>query len=214
MKQLNESSLSRIWRWIKSKDIAIISAFRGKNINCRRPQNDSDEGYEYTKKDNLNRNKILKAKLLKLGYGVTATDGSYIEQYGDDSFKEFSENSFFVVNLNNDSLFFKNIIRLGTEFCQDSVLVSKKGSNEFYFVGTNNSDFPGYLKKFKIGNKIVFGKLFTYMSKVRNRPFAIINTKDLSANPKIESYFESFDKLSLNSKRIVDELSHKNVCCK
>ncbi len=134
MAKLNESELSRIWHWIENADVAIITAFRSKNENCKYPQTDSDPGHEYTKRENIDRLRYLKAKLLKMRYGVTKVNGTYIERYGDISLKEVQENSLFVANIKNNPNFVDDIIKLGEEFCQDSVLISKKGLRIFIWL--------------------------------------------------------------------------------
>ena len=99
---LNESSLSRLHRHISAHETAIITAFRNDPTdasdctgNATAPS-DEQNAYEMNKE----RNRQLKAALLRKGYGVTRVDGSYIEDFGDiDKQKEVSEESFFVVNL-------------------------------------------------------------------------------------------------------------------
>ena len=73
---LNESSLSRVYRHIQEHDCVIITAFR----------DDTEDETNCTERsvsggDNKERNRDLKATLLGLGYGVTAVDGSYVEQF-------------------------------------------------------------------------------------------------------------------------------------
>ena len=105
---LNESGLSRVHQHINAHDTAVITAFRN--------DPSSDEGCvdavppgeqeESPLKANKARNKNLKAVLLKMGYGVTRVDGSYIENFDDmDNRKEVSEESFFVVNLKDNPEF-------------------------------------------------------------------------------------------------------------
>ncbi len=62
---LIESSLSRLYKHMTEHDSAILSAFRD----------------EFTKKENYERNRELKARLLERGYGVTKVAGSYIENF-------------------------------------------------------------------------------------------------------------------------------------
>ena len=82
LKDIKESSLSRIHSKMQGSIAGTITAYRS----------------EYSKQDNQKRNKSLVAKLMNLGYSVTAVKGSYIENYGSDDEKEVSEHSFFVEN--------------------------------------------------------------------------------------------------------------------
>lgn len=77
---LNESSLSRLWKKYQDSDSGTITAFRG----------------EYSKKENLARNAELKAALLGAGYSVTSVDDVYIENYGSANEKPVKEKSFIV----------------------------------------------------------------------------------------------------------------------
>lgn len=184
--------MSRIFNTIERYDIAIITAFRGKSEYCvLYPYN--DENRIYTKSEKLDRNKILYSTLLKLKYGITKIDGSYIENFGNSDWRECKENSFFVVNLNNDSNFIKNIIKLGEYFCQDSVLLKPK-NQKAYLYGTNYSDYPGYNKKFELGN-FIGGIEAEFLSKIRNRPFIF------------REMFDSFEYLNNSGKYLVDKSS-------
>jgi hypothetical protein len=50
--ELNESSLSRVWRHTEEYDIATISAFRNMNVNCLNYSENVEEGHEFTYKEN------------------------------------------------------------------------------------------------------------------------------------------------------------------
>ena len=78
-------------------DSAILSAFRD----------------EFTKKENYERNRELKARLLERGYGVTKVAGSYIENFQTPKAMEVSEESFFVSNRKDDPQFIEVISGLG-----------------------------------------------------------------------------------------------------
>jgi len=146
-----ETSLNRIMQHMENYDIAIITAFRNKNSMCHIKNND-ELNHEYSKEENLNRNRELHSSLISLGYGVTKAKGGYIENYGTlEQRKPVTENSYFVVNLNNDSDFIKNIFKLGEYFCQDAVLIKEKNKDTAYLLGTNNSEDIGYNNKIEIG---------------------------------------------------------------
>lgn len=170
--ELNESSLSRAWRYTEEYDIAIISASRAKEENCIDNKHGKEEGEEYTKEENLQRRQDLVALLITRGYGTTAVDGSYIENFGEANATEVKEDATFVVNWNHDEDFFDKIFRLGRYFCQDSVLIKKKGEKEAYLVGTNNASFPGYNQRVSVG-EFKGGKEDMFMTRVgkSRRPF-------------------------------------------
>ena len=191
---LNESSLSRVWRHSEEFDVAMVTAFRNKKENCVEGEND---GTEFSYKENLERNKDLKSVLLKMGYSVTNIKGSYIENFETPQAVEVSENSFFVVNVNNDENFKSVISKLGTYFCQDTILYKKKG-DDAVLIGTNNSDFPGFGNEFKLG-KFKGGKDAEFMSKVNNRPF-YFGESYLGHNTS-GKYL-----INLQSKKIIEEL--------
>ncbi len=137
---INESSLSRLWGHNNDYKCAALTAFR--------TARDCGKGEEYTHKDNQKRNKSLKAKLISSGYNITALKGVYLE-----GGKSVSESSYFVVDVNDDSDFFKKISKLGEDFEQDSVLLIPKGAidnkDEAYLYGTNHceNNWLGYHKK-------------------------------------------------------------------
>lgn len=63
MKNLNESSLSRVWQHVKSaKPICILTAFCG----------------EHELQKNIQRNKALAADIRAAGYGYFFVDGYWI----------------------------------------------------------------------------------------------------------------------------------------
>lgn len=196
---LFESGLSRVQEFIADHDCATITAFRGD------PKDDSLcavappklEGIENlgTRRINLTRNKMLKMLLMNAGYGVTAVEGAYIENFKAPNEKQVTENSFFVVNLNDDPSFFDKIIEFGKMFCQDSVMLIPQGGESPYLYGTNKSDYPGLDKEIRFKD-IKFGEKSEFMTKVRKRPF--------TAPPLEESRsLETFKKCSINAKRYI-----------
>lgn len=181
--QVSESSLSRVYSHIQQHDCAIITAFRNELVNCVMGDQSSRQLNIFQNKE---RNKNLKSALLMLGYGITKVKGSYIENYLQDNQVEVKEDSYFVVNKNNDANFEKMIMSLGKMFCQDSVAIIKKGGENNYLVGTNNADFPGLNNVDRLG-KIKMGDENMFMTKVGNRPFVM----------------ESFDNSQINTKRLI-----------
>lgn len=167
-----ESSLNRIKFWINSKDIAGITAFRNTLTNVTdNTLLDYEIGHKYSKSENKLRNRDLSAALKKLGYGVTKIAGSYVE-----GGLETQEESFIVVNLNDDVNFKDNLFKLAEYYNQDSFLYKKVDDENAVIIGTNTFDYPGY------GNVINIGKFMekvnsTYMSRIGSQGFAFIDNE-------------------------------------
>lgn len=156
LKDIHESSLSRVHSKMQGTVTGTITAYRS----------------EYSKQDNQKRNKSLVAKLMSLNYSVTAVKGSYIENYGSDDEKEVSEHSFFVAPRDEKSAetLENDLIALGQEFDQDSVLIIKDGKGEL--VGTSHRDnaWPAFGKREPVGG-FKGGKAAEFMSRVNNRSY-------------------------------------------
>jgi len=160
---LNESGLSRVWKQTQEHDFGTITAFRGAK--------DCGKGEPYSKSDNMKRNKSLTAKLQALRYGVTKIKGSYIENYGSENEQEVGENSFIVIDIQDKGTLKNDLLKLGEEFEQDSIIFGKAGKGGS-LIGTNKcpDGYPGYHKEAKQGGAI-FGKTGEFMSRVKGRPF-------------------------------------------
>lgn len=198
---LCESSWSRVIRWMETHDISTITAFRGalKDVteNTFIPDGCS-AGYQFSLKENRERNRQMKATLLSKGYGVTSIFGSWIEGIAGADAKEVAEESFFVVNLKDDPNFFDELFKLSEYFNQDSFLYKEKGSDTAVLVGTNASDFPGY------GNKVVAGELTSlpskFMSRIKKAAFAFVDKqnwvikdkKDDLTDDELSDYTQSY----------------------
>lgn len=168
---MDESSLSRVWSLSEKFDVALISACRGKKVNCLKSMDDKEEGDEYSKEENFQRTKDLQSILLHKNYGIQKIKGSYIENFNSPVAHEVQEASFFVVNRMDDPNFLNNIIRYGKYFCQDSVLLKPNGE-EAYLYGTNHYEFPGLDQTAHMG-KFKGGAPNEFMSRVgkTKRPF-------------------------------------------
>ncbi len=182
---LNESSVKRVFKHLIKHDCAIITSYRKSLTNCL----DNDDEMEYVNiRTNKNRNRHLKSTLLYLGYGVTKVKGTYVENFAQQNAIEVNEESFFVVNMKDDSDFISNMTKLGELFCQDSIMIIEKGGDNNYLIGTNNSEYPGYGNIEKLG-EFKPDVEAEFMTRVGGRPFS----------------FESFDLLQNNTKRLVSE---------
>ena len=199
-KFINESSLSRLHQHISEHDTAVITAFRNdpsSEVGCVDAQPD-DGSEEKPLVANKARNKNLKATLLRMGYGVTRVDGTYVENFDDpDGRKEVSEESFFVVNLNDNPNFTNDIERLGRLFCQDSVLMIPRGGQSAFLLGTNES-WPGLGEEEPVGD-FKGGEEAEFMSRIRRRPFVF---KEIYAQ-------ETYAELSRNAKWAVAKIAER-----
>jgi len=195
---LSESSLSRIYQHITEHDTALLTAFRDNASDlssCLETAVDAELS-------NKERNRNLKATLLSLGYGVTAVDGSFIENYGNlDKQVEVKEDSFFVVNLNDGPNFTEAITSLGTKYCQDSVLIIPQGGGGAYLYGTNNSDFPGIDSTIEVGD-FFGGSEAEFMTRVRGRPIVF---KEGKGEYKLDIY----ENHSRNSRMAIRAIAKK-----
>lgn len=212
-----ESSISRIMSYITDFECATISASRGslKDTTEKTFIPDDYKNSELTKTENRQRNSLLKSKLLKLGYGVTALDGKYAEAGSEFPGKE---TSYFVVNRNDDPNFFKNIFELSEYFNQDSFLYKPAGTTNAKLIGTNNAErnqqfgTPGYEQEIEVGEFHPNG-FDGALSKIGNKAFQFRlnenkqhDRKFLSDNILCE---ETFEKLSNISKAFVTKSAKK-----
>ena len=202
---VTEASISRILSLTKKYDCAIITAFRDELAYCLYDAEDLTKISIY---DNKGRNKALKAYLLYNKYAITNVKGNYIENYISEKQKELDaeskevivraepkekkEDSFFVVNINDDPKFIENIIKLGKLFCQDAVMIFEKESGSKYLYGTNNSPYPG-LDKTDSFSHYNFGDEAEFMTKVKGRPFHTYNPKEDELE-KIDTLKKDFTK--------------------
>jgi hypothetical protein len=168
---INESGLSRVYRLIQKHDYGTITAFR------YAPECGTGEPYTY--RQNQQRNASLLAKLRVAGYGVTSIKGSYIENYGSADAREVGENSFLVVDVQDKGNLRENLLKLGEEFEQDSIIYGK-ASGPGVLIGTNKcpGGYPGYHVESPQGGAI-FGKSGEFMSRVNGRPFVFSESTEL-----------------------------------
>lgn len=190
---INESSFNRIVNWVENYEIALITAFRGKKENIVNKGNVKDdgkeEGYEYSHKENRERNRELGAALLKLGYGITKVSGVYVENFGKPNSRLSNEESFLVVNKNDDPDFYNRIFKLSEHFNQDCFCYKSKGDDIGYNIGTNGADYPGYNNKVRNG-KFVTGVKNEFMTRLKNKGFAFTDKNKDELEPFSTSHKE------------------------
>lgn len=198
---IQESSLSRVHQHVAEHDCAIITTFRNDpsdHTKCTHEESPASYQSDKTKKLDINKlnNRDLKATLLKLGFGVTAVDGTFVENFDTPKALEVKEDSLFVVNLSDDPSFYDKIKELGKKYCQDSVLIVPQGGKDVRLYGTNNSDFPGLDQEVSVGD-MKYGRSGEFMTKVGNRP--------ITTNENLQTY----SKLSRLEKMAVTAIAQK-----
>lgn len=182
--ELNEKSLNRMMLWLNKCDCAFITAFRYKLIDIANPDktyygpNDNWMDKKiFTHEENREKNKLLKAELLNLKYGVTTVKRVYPEGMNNES----SEESFFVVNRFNDPNFLNNLLSLAEYFNQDSIYYKPKDKTYGYLIGTNGATYPGYHKKGD-ESKLKPCSASNFMSRIGNKAFSFIPNNAIKVN--------------------------------
>lgn len=188
-KTLNESSVNRMLSWLKDCDCAFISAFRSelkdirdKDATYLGPDNDWEEGKRFTHEENRQKNKLMVAELLQLGYGVTKVKGVYPEGMTDES----SEESYLVVNRNDDENFLDNLLRISEYYNQDSIYYKEKGKTKGNLIGTNNCGWPEYHQKGE-DSEMKTDTASNYMSRLGNKAFSFVGKDAEKVNNRKEA---------------------------
>lgn len=159
---LLESSLSRLWSKTQKHTCGAISGYRD----------------ERTRAENRRHHAKISRYLQGRGYSVTSVKGSYIENFGTDTAREVDEPSLFVCNHgvegDDGGELKRDLIKMGKDADQDSILVIPHGGKGAYLVGTSRRDnaWPDYGQSVRVGDGR-FGKVAgEFMSKIRGRKFA------------------------------------------
>lgn len=188
-KTLNESSINRMLQWLKDCDCVFISAFRNelKDVRSikdtyRGPDKNWEVGKKFTHEENRQKNKLMVAELLQLGYGVTKVKGVYPEGMTDES----SEESYLVVNRNDDENFLNNLLRISEYYNQDSIYYKEKGKTKGYLIGTNDNGFPEYHQKGE-DSETKINTASNYMSRMGNKAFSFISKDAEKVNNRKEA---------------------------
>ena len=129
-KSLTESSVHRMLQWLIDCDCALMSSLR-------------DELKEAREDEKRQKNKLMEAELLLLGYGIIKVKGVNPEELTD----ETSEESQLVVNRNNDENFLNNLLRISEYYNQDTIYYKEKGKTEGKLIRTNKSGSSEYHQK-------------------------------------------------------------------
>lgn len=165
LENIEESSLSKIYRKYLEHDSGTISAF---NFN------------KYTISQNNQRTTQLKTDLLKLGYSVVKVRGIYFVDYKTPDERQVGEISFIVFDQNDKKKLKKDLFKLGEKYEQDCITYTNTNDGHYYLIGTNKDDptaYPGYKVEFKLG-KPMFGEKGDCYSKIKGRPFVFNKIED------------------------------------
>ena len=175
-RELNESSLSRVYRHNLLHDCGALTAWR-KAEKC-------GEGRLFTHKENAQRNRSLLSKLKARGYGVTTVRARYPE-----GGRITTEERYFVVVVDDGGLLETELRNLGQHFDQDSVLIIPKGTvggqAKAFLLGTNRcpGNWIGFgTKEFFNQGKFGYGSKI-YTSYVNGRPFIFEEVGDEVPSP-------------------------------
>ncbi len=175
-KRVNESSIRRMLQWLIDCDCAFISASRSELRDIRDdkstylgPNKDWKEGKRFTPEENRQKNKLMVAELLQLGYGVTKIKCVNPDGMTD----ETSAERYLVVNRCNDGNFLNQLLRIAEYYNQDSIYYKVKGKMEGSLIGTNNCGWPEYHQKGE-DRELKTGTSSNYMSRLGNRAFSFV----------------------------------------
>ncbi|PJK08158.1 hypothetical protein CO614_11035 [Lysobacteraceae bacterium NML120232] len=169
-KSINESSLSRVQSKLAGSVCGVITAYR----HCKEW---NEEGNKcevlFTNAENAARNNAMLAKLLSRGYSVTSLNGSYIENKGTEKETNVKEHSFFVApreKKHNDTIE-ADLIALGREFDQDSVLIINDGKGKLVGTSSRPGTFPKLGATHQLSGFVGGIRAEDFMSAVNGRPF-------------------------------------------
>jgi len=172
--KVESSGLSRLYNKMLSADCGIITACRG----------------EFTKRENQQRLKSLKAKLSSPSISITTVTGYFLENEGLENEKWVKETGYFVTYARPDNpnkVDLKNLLLdLGEEFEQESIFWIPKNGEVGYEIGTLNDEdarIP-YHDKHPYPKKS-FGKENNFMTKIGNRPFYFVEASKNSTVPSV-----------------------------
>ena len=195
--KLLHDDLINIQSIIEKYDCSIITIFKTEFNNCLYGEDDP-KFLNIT--EHFERYKALIAKLLSNYYVILCFKNPFTKD--NKSLQdielpvEVREDTFFVINIDNQANFVEEIINLGKLFCQDSVTIFQKGGDVKYVYGTSNANFPGLDKK-EYFTHLYFGSEAEIKTKIGGEQF------HLTAPDKKFLYFEHFTNLQNNSKFLV-----------
>ena len=146
-------------RWTRNKDVEL---FRNKGP------------YALSKQENVERDNELDAAIQSFGLKRTNNLKGLFPEGGKPSW----DYTFFVWNENKNPDFYNTLFMLSEWYNQDNFLYKAIGSDDFYFIGTNNS-WPGYGKKELCGDNIAWNTINKYMTQVSANKSLVITSEPI-----------------------------------
>jgi len=180
MENLQESSLSRVWKHFKDEDttVVIFTAFR--------------DGEPYKK--SVQKNRKFAAELKNSGFGYFFVDGYFPENEGTEDEVQVKEDSIFAIADANDS---QKLIELCHKLAnaenQDSIIV-KELDKGIYFLNQQKEKY--FLEK----GKATFKEVGKYYTKLRNKK--VSNLFVFEGTHTRPGFIESFSKYIKNKDNI------------
>ena len=203
LRRMTDSNISRVEQWIKSHEIATLTAFRRRLAYVHNPDatlldkpiDGSEAERTYTKAENRARNRDLSILLQAEGYGITKVVGFYPEGGVDRR-----EESFLVVNLPNDPQFREKLFRLSEWYNQESFIHKPKGETQAVLIGTNDAPHLGYGHQ-SVAGGFVRDVQHEFMTRLRNGSFSFTDDPNL----------EPLDKTSWRARKDARRLTREDI---
>jgi len=188
MEQLNEISLSRLYKHIEDKrPIATLSGFRYQD----------EDGSILTLQQNRARNAQIESELKRQNYGYMKVKGAYIEKGQDGKEVEVAEESFLVIGeLGKGDQLKSLVVKLGKKFGQDSILY-RDDNGKTQLISTRADSFVGPVGSTEQLGRFVPTQLGDYYTKLKgNRKFTFKAISE-SFEPVAHLGFSEFRALSV-----------------
>ena len=181
---LFESSVSRVWSHVENKNssFGVISANRS----------------ELSNSENKDKHTELKKEVRNLGLGFIELKGGFVETLSDGSKMEVEEDSLLIPNITKNQ-----ILKLGTDYNQDSVLFKNK--LEFFELGSSiRTGIGKQLSNFKANSnadnltfkKDLITKFFSKLAKGNHKNkkflFTLKESLDLKSFSQRKQYIKIF----------------------
>lgn len=170
MENINEQSLSRVWKHFNDPNttVVIFTSFRD----------------ETTRKQGVETNKQFAAELKRNNFGYFFVDGFFPENEGTENEVSVKEDSIFAIADKNQS---QNLIKLAHKLAnsanQDSIIVKDADLNKTYFLTKSGE------KEFLKGG-IKPGALGKFYTKLRNKKDTFVFESELLGKGGIQTFRE------------------------
>ena len=181
------SRLSKLYYQMLTDDCGVVGAFR-----LTDPADDGmpeKERKRLTRLENLQRTGDLFNFIERPYLWITATDGSYVENYGTAATEKVRELAFFVTNICRDKPVDIRglVVEAGKKFDRDFVLFIPKKGDHAEIIGTRDGGWPGLDTVVKI-SKASLGKENAFMTAVPDCPLSFNECEERSRCITPKSY--------------------------